>query len=149
MITQQRHTYPWSAVIWSSILLTAIPIVGALLVSVGYGVFVGFQTRGDSIAIDAAVQGLVAAGWYRALPKVLLALMALQRGVRLAEHPGEATRAVIGAALLTAALELLLALTIFGAGADLAVSLLVDIGIIVALGLLGARLRNQVTVRSA
>lgn len=149
MITQQRYTYPWSAVIWSSILLTTIPIVGALMVSVGYGVFVGFQTRGDSVAIDAAVQGLVAAGWYRALPKVLLALVAFQRGVRLAQHPGEATRAVIGAALLTAALELLLALTLFGTGADLAVSLLVDIGIISALGLLGARLRHQVTVRSA
>ena len=70
MITQQRYTYPWSAVIWSSILLTTIPIVGTLMVSVGYGVFVGFQTRGDSVAIDAAVQGVVSAGWYRALPKV-------------------------------------------------------------------------------
>ncbi len=100
MMTQHKQTFPWGAVIWSSVLMVIIPLGAAIAISVGYGVVVGFQTRGDPEAINTAVMSLSGAVWYQALPKILLAAVAFWRGMRLAHSSASATLPVVSAAIL-------------------------------------------------
>lgn len=145
MIAQQQRTFPWGAVLWSAFLLVVIPLALTIAVSVGRGVMVGFETRGDPVAINAAVVALAGQSWYRALPKVIRALVALWRGARLARSGVPIMHLVGGVALLALALDLALGLMLFGAALDvgLAVSVAVDAVVIVAFGFLGARLAQR------
>ncbi|NWG20891.1 MAG: hypothetical protein HXY39_11275 [Chloroflexi bacterium] len=146
MMAQQQQTFPWGAVLWSALLLVVIPVALSIAVGVGHGVIVGFETRGDPVAINAAVVALASQSWYRALPKVIRALVALWRGARLARSGVPVMHLVGGVALLALALDLALGLTLFGAMLDveLAISVAVDAVVIVAFGFLGARLAERV-----
>ncbi|ABU57237.1 hypothetical protein [Roseiflexus castenholzii] len=141
MVAQHRQSFPWGAVIWSSILMVVIPLGFAFAVSVGYGVVVGFQTRGDPEAIHAAVTALASAAWYRALPKVLLAIVAFWRGTRLARLAAPAAPSVVGAVLLALVLLVVLAVALFSAplNGEQALSFAVDAVVMLACGLVGAR----------
>ncbi len=145
MIAQRNQSFPWGAVIWSSVLMVMIPLGSVIAISVGYGVVVGFQTRGDPEAINAAVTTLAGAAWYQALPKVLLAIVAFWRGARLARLVTPAMPAVVSAALLALVLLVVLAITLFNAplsGAQ-AISFVVDAVVMLACGLLGARVAQR------
>lgn len=145
MIAQRNQSFPWGAVIWSGVLMVIIPVGAAIAISVGYGVVVGFQTRGDPEAINAAVTALASAAWYQALPKVLLAIVAFWRGARLARLATPAMPAVVSAALLALVLLVVLAITLFNAplnGAQ-ALSFAVDAVVMLACGLAGARVAQR------
>lgn len=145
MIAQRNRSFPWGAVIWSSILMVIIPLGAMLAVSVGYGLVVGFQTRGDPEAINAAIIALAGAAWYQALPKVLLAIVAFWRGMRLARRVTPAAPAVVSAAALALILLVVLAITLFKAplSGEQAISFAVDVVVMLACGLAGARVAQR------
>lgn len=145
MIAQRNQSFPWGAVIWSSVLMALIPIGVAFAVSVGYGVIVGFQTRGDPEAINAAVVALGSAAWYLALPRVLLAIVAFWRGLHLARFATPVVLPVISAALLGLILLVTLAITLFNAplNGETAILFAVDAVILLACSLAGARVARR------
>lgn len=145
MIVQRNRSFPWGAVIWSSILIVIIPLGAALAMSVGYGLVIGFQTRGDPEAINAAVTALAGAAWYQALPKVLLAAVAFWRGARLARLVTPATLAVVSAVVLAFILLVVLAITLFNAplSGEQMISFAVDAIVMLACSLVGARVAQR------
>lgn len=145
MIAQHNQSFPWGAVIWSSVLMVIIPLGAMLAMSVGYGLVVGFQTRGDPEAINEAVTTLASAAWYQALPKVLLAIVAFWRGTRLARLVTLAVPAVVSAAALAMILLVVLAITLFNAplSSEQMISFAVDAVVMLACSLLGARLTRR------
>lgn len=145
MIAQRNQSFPWGAVIWSSVLMVIIPIGVTLAVSVGYGVVVGFQTRGDPEAINAAVMALASAAWYQALPKVLLAIVAFWRGARLARLLTPAMPAVVSAAVLALILLVVQAITLFNVplSGEQIMSFAVDAVVLLACSLVGARVAQR------
>ncbi|MDW8144884.1 MAG: hypothetical protein RMJ48_01065 [Roseiflexaceae bacterium] len=145
MIAQRNQAFPWGAVIWSSILMALIPIGIAFAVSVGYGVIVGFQTRGDPEAINAAIVALGSAAWYLALPRVLLAIVAFWRGMRLARLVTPFVLPVVSAALLALILLVVLAITVFNAplNGETAIFIAVNAVILLACSLAGARVAQR------
>jgi hypothetical protein len=145
MKTQYKQNFPWGAVIWSSVLMIIIPLGAAIAISVGYGVVVGFQTRGDPEAINTAVMSLSGAVWYQALPKILLAAVAFWRGMRLAHSSASATLPVVSAAILALIGLIGTGLSLFNAplSGEQIISFAVDGVIMLACGLAGVRIARR------
>jgi hypothetical protein len=143
------RTINWGSVFWSALLIFSIPVVVTLLTSVSYGVYIGFQVRGDQDAINAALEPFLASPIYQALPFVLTALVAFWRGrVMSRQSEGMPIFAVVIAALMAQALALLLTLTLFQSSltSTVIVNLLITTSVAIVAGIAGSyRARQSAT----
>ena len=91
----ENQTLNWRSVLWSGVLIFLIPYVLRQLFDLMYGVYVGFQVRGDPEGIAQGFAVLNASVWYPFLPYVLTAAAALWRGRVL----GNMVEALVAAAI--------------------------------------------------
>jgi hypothetical protein len=144
MKTQNRE-FKWTAILWSGILILIIPLLVNILITSGYSIVIGFQTRGDMETINERVLTLAGSAAYLVFFVVLIGVIAFWRGRVISKKvSGQAVLHIVIATILGMLLRTILAIALAT----------VDIGIIlpwliaewfVALGggYLGARLGSK------
>jgi hypothetical protein len=74
----------WPSILLSAVLIFVTPIIVSYTLSLGFGLVVGFQTRGDSTAIEQSLRGFGSSGLVIATQVVALGLVAFVRARLLA-----------------------------------------------------------------
>ncbi|MEM8535548.1 MAG: hypothetical protein AAGF95_32255 [Chloroflexota bacterium] len=95
----KQQTCNWRSVVWSAALIFLIPHILYELIGLVYGIYVGFQVRGDSEMIAEGLAVLSASSLYQSLPYDFTAVVALWRGWVLSNILKALVAAVIVAAL--------------------------------------------------
>lgn len=95
----KKRAFNWRSVLWSAVLIFLIPRILYELIGLLYGVYVGFQVRGDSEMIAEGLAVLGASSLYQSLPYDFTAVIALWRGWVLSNILKALVAAVIVAAL--------------------------------------------------
>jgi hypothetical protein len=96
MMTQP---FNWRGVLWSAVLIFLIPFILYELFGLVYGLYVGFQVRGDPERIAEGFSALNASPLYHALPYVLTAAVAFWRGQKIGNISAALIAAGLGALL--------------------------------------------------
>jgi len=121
MKTQKRE-FKWMAILWSGILILIIPLLVNLLITSGYSMVVGFQTRGDMETINERVLTLAGSVVYLAFFVVLIGVIAFWRGRVISKKvSGQAVLHIVIATILGMLLRTILAIALAT----------VDIGVII------------------
>lgn len=101
-MTQQQNMINWKAVLWSAALIFGIPALYNSIVLSGYGLYVGFQTRGDSELIQAGIQTLLGSLIFQATFYVVMVAVAFWRSRILMQQKSRQATTEIGIAVALA-----------------------------------------------
>lgn len=76
---EQKHNFHWLAVLWSALIIAVLPFVLRFLVVLGYGLVVGFESRGDMEVIVEKETALQQSFWFELAFFVLVAALIIWR----------------------------------------------------------------------
>ena len=95
----EERKFHWKAALWATALILAIPIALSFLVPVLYGVYVGFQSQGNTALVNERIRELTKSLGFSVFFLISVTVIAFWRGYALAKKVSERVRLHIAVAV--------------------------------------------------